>query len=473
MVPQVDIVAHSMGGLIVRSYLSGKRVDDGVFLPPVDTKIRKALFIGTPHFGTGVTLLLGAGADRQITALQLGSAFVFDLATWNQGIDDLRGVDAIAVLGDAGNGLVGRSGFDDAVTSLTSGSLEFVSSGRTRILPYCHTDGLALLGCRSGARPIAQMDSTDHLTAQIMLSFLGDTDTWRSIGQSPQQHSQLSNHAGLLFRGKDAMDRTLTPVSATVTGVGSLEIRSSSQLAYSEYLPAPDPLQLHVELPGTAGSLVVSLPPGATSSITYKSGPSIAGVFPSAAAIFPRIVAPGSLVSIYGSQLSAGSASPEVTIASQRTPLSFSSDTQINTLVPEDANGVLKLRVANTAGEHTVNILVEPAAPAIFAPALNALTGTLVTLETPLRRGDYVSLYLTGLGRTTMRDGLAWANIVPEVTVGGQPCPVTYAGRAPGYLGLDQINCHLSELVAPSIAAEVVVRSGARASNITTLPVLE
>jgi pimeloyl-ACP methyl ester carboxylesterase len=51
-VPQVDVVAHSMGGLIVRSYLAGKQQASGAFSPPATPKILKAVFIGTPHFGS-------------------------------------------------------------------------------------------------------------------------------------------------------------------------------------------------------------------------------------------------------------------------------------------------------------------------------------------------------------------------------------------------------------------------------------
>ena len=59
-----------MGGLIVRSYLSGKQTQEGVFTPPADTKVRKIVFLGTPHFGTPATSLLGglgglAGAMRK------------------------------------------------------------------------------------------------------------------------------------------------------------------------------------------------------------------------------------------------------------------------------------------------------------------------------------------------------------------------------------------------------------------------
>ena len=57
-VEQVDIVAHSMGGLVLRSYLSGKQNATGVFQPPAAPHIRKAVFLATPHFGTGIASFL-------------------------------------------------------------------------------------------------------------------------------------------------------------------------------------------------------------------------------------------------------------------------------------------------------------------------------------------------------------------------------------------------------------------------------
>jgi pimeloyl-ACP methyl ester carboxylesterase len=95
-VAQVDVVAHSMGGLIIRSYLAGKQFSGG-FSPPLLPKIRKAVFIATPHFGSFradgllASILFGTGA--QANAMKRGSAFLWDLATWNQFGDDLRGVE--------------------------------------------------------------------------------------------------------------------------------------------------------------------------------------------------------------------------------------------------------------------------------------------------------------------------------------------------------------------------------------------
>src|ERR1700728_511637 len=51
-VDQVDVVAHSMGGLVLRSYLSEKQNTGGMFQPPAATLVRKAVFLATPHAGT-------------------------------------------------------------------------------------------------------------------------------------------------------------------------------------------------------------------------------------------------------------------------------------------------------------------------------------------------------------------------------------------------------------------------------------
>ena len=52
--PQVDVIVHSMGGLILRSYLAGKQNAAATFTPPADPRVRKAVFLGTPHYGSGL-----------------------------------------------------------------------------------------------------------------------------------------------------------------------------------------------------------------------------------------------------------------------------------------------------------------------------------------------------------------------------------------------------------------------------------
>jgi uncharacterized protein (TIGR03437 family) len=116
-------------------------------------------------------------------------------------------------------------------------------------------------------------------------------------------------------------------------------------------------------------------------------------------------------------------------------------------------------------------VRVAPAVPSIFwldangtAAALNALTSTVVGAATPLHAGDFLSLYLTGLGATTMTNGLDYAQIPPTITVGGRNLTVLYAGRTPGFAGLDQINCQLPVGITTGTAVPVVVTSNGRVS---------
>ena len=150
--PQVDVVVHSMGGLILRACLAGKQNSPGVFRPPANHKVRKAIFPASSNFGPGLapTLLQFGGADPQVRAIVPGSRFVLDLATWNQGGDDMRGIDAVAVAGNVASGT-------DGLIPLPSASISFATDPeRTRVVPYCHTDvgALAFLAGPGGYPPL-------------------------------------------------------------------------------------------------------------------------------------------------------------------------------------------------------------------------------------------------------------------------------------------------------------------------------
>ena len=339
-----------MGGLIVRSYLSGKRPEEGVFTPPAETLLRKLVFLGTPHFGSPATDLLAGvgGGDARTAELQPGSRFVFDLATWNQGVDDLRGVDAIIVLGNASNGfLIMRSDFGDGVTTLTSGSLDFLGAGRTRILPYCHTGGLAAFVCKGGAGRLAQIDSRDHLSARILLSFFNDTPEWRTVGVSPEQDQFLSKGGGLMLRYRDSNDRPQQIEKAT-SPQAELSLFDKS-IVFTDYIAATaQPLPITLTLPNNVTAAVsVPLVTGSTRAVISKPGPLVNAIYPSAAALFPRSVAPGSLISLYGSQLTTSSGNSDVMVAGQPAPISFADPSQINALVPDNASGLVKVQVRN------------------------------------------------------------------------------------------------------------------------------
>ena len=209
-VPEVDIVAHSMGGLIVRSYLTGKQSSPGVFNPPTTTKVRKAIFTGTPHFGARIA---GLTIGSQARAMSPGSRFLWELSQWNQGVDDLRGTDALAIIG-AGGFSGDAQGASDGVVALTSASLSFAfgyPDERTRIVPYCHIE-LSILRCHNRT-PLAKVDSETHLTSAIVRSFLSDTDAWKRLGWSPSQDPYLSHQAGMYFAFQDSSGTVFTDIT--------------------------------------------------------------------------------------------------------------------------------------------------------------------------------------------------------------------------------------------------------------------
>lgn len=493
-VTTVDVVAHSMGGLIVRSYLSGKQTTSGVFNPPLAQPIRKAVFLASPNFGTPIATFLGI--DTQVQEMASGSRFIFDLATWNQGSDDLRGIDAVAGVGNGGSGLAVAPGFDDGVIALTSGSIGFYMPGRTRVLPYCHVDGGGLTSlagfCSSNAKGIADITSAADPSAQIITSFFNGTRDWQNVGTAADKDPFLSTGGGLVAELRTANDGADQVKSADVkpaAGAGKNLNVSSNGIAYTD-LTAAGPATVDAS-DSIAVSESVNIPAGTDAAITLKPGPQISRVSPAAARVFPLSVAPGTFVAIYGSSLAAATAQAQsavypttlsdaqVQVNGSSIPLYYVSGSQIDAVMPSNLSGLVKLTVQNGSGSRTVNVMIEPAVPAIFtqdesgsgtASAENAVNGVVVSQSAPLHAGDYLALYLTGLGATTNRGGLDWANQQPTVSIAGQNCPVTYAGRAPGYQGLDQINCVVPSGVSNN-AAQVVVTSGARTSNVATIAV--
>ena len=72
---KVDIIAHSMGGLLVRHYLAHH----------ANISIRRVVFLATPHFGTNAAQVLmrlgaiGSEGNIQATEIQPGSDFLWQL----------------------------------------------------------------------------------------------------------------------------------------------------------------------------------------------------------------------------------------------------------------------------------------------------------------------------------------------------------------------------------------------------------
>jgi uncharacterized protein (TIGR03437 family) len=156
--------------------------------------------------------------------------------------------------------------------------------------------------------------------------------------------------------------------------------------------------------------------------------------------------------------------------------LNYAGPGQVNALIPASlAPGIHGLTIRTSGGLDYVTLMLEPAVPTLFnnSGAAAALHGNYqpVSPSSPATAGETISLFATGLGAVTPRNGLAVANTIPTVWVDGQAAGVSYAGRAPGYDGLDQINVQIPAGVRRGGAVPVTVTSGNRTSNPVSLAV--
>ncbi len=157
-------------------------------------------------------------------------------------------------------------------------------------------------------------------------------------------------------------------------------------------------------------------------------------------------------------------------------PLLYVSPTQINFLIPaKTAGSFLELQVKREgAAGPLVRVPLQEVAPALCQSAAGTVLAahgedsTLITGEKPARPGEIVVLYASGLGlpKGTVPEDGELAAVGPQgldgisikrlkelrVLVAGEPldaAQILYAGLAPGFAGVYQINLRLPGTLAP------------------------
>ena len=476
----VDVVAHSMGGLIVRAYLTGKQTPSGQFQPPSDPKVRKAIFMGTPHYGS----FLAGDFGAQGTEMHTGSQFLWDLNRWNQDMDDLREVDALAIVG---NGAL--SGKSDGVVEVTSASLAMagVPPERTRVINACHIDGFAAFAILCS---VTQGVASSTESQQIVNSFLADTTQWMSLGQTPAQDPVLSTNAGRYFSVFGADNSPQATTGSMSFGNQVLTQNPDSKIFYSDLLPATTGT-LTYTIPGQPPTRSpISITAGGYTPLALKPPPVMVAVRPAAGQIATLNLAPNALISIFGTGLASASMTSsfpwptslgDVTVAANGQPLQllYVGSGQINAYLPDGLSGLVQLQLTNSLGQYSINVMTTDASPAIFsadssgtgtAAAIHASTGQPVTASNPAMAGEYIELYGTGFGSTHESGGYAVTTLSPTLQIGGAAATVTFCGVPAGGVGLYQINFVVPDgLTAGPLPLSIVL--GKHTSNVVTLPV--
>ncbi len=467
-VSEIDVVAHSMGGLIVRAWLAGKQ-PDGTFSPPLVVPIRKAVFIATPHAGLlAIAGIFGANdTDSQTQEMFAGSDFLWSLATWNQRMDDLRGIDALSIAGNNG-GSYNSPHSHDGVVVVTSASLAAsLGANRVRVLPYCHEDNLPSPLCSGPG--IAHITDRNHPTYRIVTSFLSETADWQTIGADASEDKVLSQYGGVLVDARDSLGNPLpNPGSATLTAEatansaaqpGAVLPWNSQGVSFADYLRAG---QYQLRVDGVSYPLPIAA--GGHVALDVKQGPKIDFVAPVAGNVPTLSRAPGMLIAVYGANL----ADASVTIGGISSPVFFNSSGQINTIVPEQAQGLALLSAKNSMGQDSLNILIESAVPAIFSADGSGTGAALafhadasaVSPAAPARTGETISIFLTGLGVSAQ---------VPAIQTDSGPANVIQISPISGLPGIMRLDFVVPDLQAGSQAIGLQAVNGAFSSNAVTL----
>jgi uncharacterized protein (TIGR03437 family) len=201
-------------------------------------------------------------------------------------------------------------------------------------------------------------------------------------------------------------------------------------------------------------------------------------------ASYSAAVSPGCWVVIFGTRLAAAPMSApsgalpntlagvSVSVAGLPAPLLYVSPNQINALIPFETlipgNTVAPVVVNAPGGTSTYNIRLSRNAPAIFTRN-GAGTGRALVFDANFQAVDTVGvqdtviLYATGLGPVSGTQGQVVDGV--EVYIGERKAQVLFAGLAPGFPGIFQLN-----VISPVPATDrLYLRTGGWQSNVVDI----
>ena len=219
---------------------------------------------------------------------------------------------------------------------------------------------------------------------------------------------------------------------------------------------------------------------------SQPAGPSLASVL-NAASLLPGYpsqypagaVAPGEIVTLFGNGF--GSSKPSVNFGKSPAAVLYTSNCQINAVVPFEAIPDVATLVTVQSGAQTlgpVKLPVVAAAPGIFAAngsgsgqgAILNQDSSVNSPSNPAARGSIVSVYMTGIGALNpfIADGSLGPLTPPfpapmaavSVTIGQMDASVAFAGQAPGLIaGVTQLNVEIPQNAPVGAAIPITIYS--------------
>ncbi|HTA47574.1 MAG TPA: IPT/TIG domain-containing protein [Bryobacteraceae bacterium] len=488
-VPQIDLVAFSMGGLIARSYLAGLQTN-GSLTPPATTLVRDLILIATPNFGSFVatnyasSIQTGSQSAEIITA----SGFLWNLSMWNQHVDDLRGVNAIAVIGNAGSYISNANGTNltnasDGIVSTTSASLGFLNQNATltRIVPYCQIDpgaftnqNLATFNCN--APGIANITDQEQPTGEIVRSFLAGTSAWQSIGSTPATDPLLSTDGGTFFAVVNQKANYLTDVTQVQWGTLLLQVGGDQGTIYfNDFVSGTGLFTANSQSLGSIDCGNITEAIGYFAAARCKIATAIISVGPLITGS-ARIIASGAAITITGADF--GFNCNGCKVVANGTALSISSwtSTSITARLPSNLSGLVSMSVQGVNGTDNINIMV--AAPA----AASTISLTPTTLQFAASAGgtapaaQTIQIANTGTGTlawtatATVASGGSWLSVTPTSGAAGGSASVSVSidGLNAGtYNGTVQIASPGASNTPQTVAVTLIITGAPPALSVT------
>jgi len=291
--------------------------------------------------------------------------------------------------------------------------------------------------------------------------------------------------------------RKISPsgIITTIAGQGDPAYRGDGGAATSAFLYFP-----RAVLVDSSGNVFVADTGSNTIREMKVVAPAISTNGVVNAASFDPPVAPGSLATVFGSNFTgtglqaSASVLPlpnslggvSLTVNNKPAPILYINSTQVNFQIPwETAPGPAKIVLSvNGVVSNQSNFNVLATAPGIFSygggrAVVTNQDNSLNTSGNPAKVGSTITAYLTGSGAVSppVADGaaapsdpLSKVTAAYSATIGSNSAEVSFAGLAPGFVGLLQMN-----IVVPTGLSQgnfpLVVTIGGETSNSATISV--
>ncbi len=179
-------------------------------------------------------------------------------------------------------------------------------------------------------------------------------------------------------------------------------------------------------------------------------------------------------------------------------PLFFAAPGQVNFQVPWELTGESEAQLTVYANDQVIGptrVSLEPFAPGIFTTAQTGsgqgsilIAGTAAIAapvdtfpgSRPVKHGEFLSIYCNGLGpvddppptgEAAPTDKLVHTTHTVTATVGGVDVPVAFAGLAPGFVGLYQVNLEITDAVPSGDEVPLALTVEGVSSNEVTVAV--